>query len=909
MTKTISWQPDGYILFCCRILLFIAILVLLLPVISRSTDTGQRQVIKIGVLANRGVSQCFEDWKFLAGYLSDYDDANVLYWIEPLRFQDVDEAVQQHKIDFLIINPYLYVEMADKFDFERLATVVRKTSQGPSSVFGGTVFTRTGRRDIQRLEDLRDKKIAAVAPNSFGGWITIWRELQAKGLDPKRDFADLTFCYSQDKVVLMVRNGQADAGFIRSGILEKMAAAGSIHLDDLKIIHEHPMSDIPDVEFLHSTRVYPEWPFVSLEQVTDFQAKKVAIMLYRMPAESQAARAAGIVGWTVPLDYQRVNECLKELRLGPYSDYGHFELIDTFTKYWRLYLLNIGFVLLLLLLAWRLRHSRKNIIRSSDNLKDAIAKLHQLEAEQKEQLFFLGELLNALPNPVFYKDNEGKFLGYNQAFIRLAGISGDELLGKTAADFLNGQLTRLAASTDDQALEGRGLQHYECLLSLADGSQRYYAIMKDLFKYRDGSPGGVVGAFYDLTEIKKAEKRLKRLSSVVEQASEAIVVTDLAGNIVYCNPAFTQSTGYSQVEALGQNPRVLKSGSQDEAFYQKLWDTITAGDVWHGVFKNKRKDGTFFAEQAAIFPIKDDGGNIVNYAAVKRDITRENLLENQLRLSQRMEAVGQLAAGVAHELNTPIGFVSSNMESVKNYVDQFKQLIPRYQEFIGKVSELNPDLLPEELKILRQVEEDAHLDFILEDLDELFGENAEGFERISQIVIKLREFSRVDSGDESGHYNLNRAIETTLVVSRNEYKYVADTKTELAEDLPDVVCDSGEINQVLLNIIVNAAQAIKEQGREDKGKISIVTDYDDQWVTCRLSDDGPGMSEEVRENIFNPFFTTKVVGTGTGLGLYISYDIIVNKHGGQLQVDSTPGQGTTFIIKLPRENKNIEGVS
>ncbi|MEA2109572.1 MAG: PhnD/SsuA/transferrin family substrate-binding protein, partial [Pseudomonadota bacterium] len=149
MTKTISWQPDGYILFCCRILLFIAILVLLLPVISRSTDTGQRQVIKIGVLANRGVSQCFEDWKFLAGYLSDYDDANVLYWIEPLGFQDVDEAVQQHKIDFLIINPYLYVEMANKYNVERLATVIRKTLQGPSSVFGGVVFTRTGCREIQ----------------------------------------------------------------------------------------------------------------------------------------------------------------------------------------------------------------------------------------------------------------------------------------------------------------------------------------------------------------------------------------------------------------------------------------------------------------------------------------------------------------------------------------------------------------------------------------------------------------------------------------------------------------------------------------------------------------------------------------------------------------------------------------
>ncbi|MCD6150701.1 MAG: PAS domain S-box protein, partial [Deltaproteobacteria bacterium] len=695
-------------------------------------------------------------------------------------------------------------------------------------------------------------------------------------------------------------------GFIRTGILEKMAAEGKIKPDDFKVIHEHPKSDVKGMKFLHSTRAYPEWAFIKLEQVSDARAKKMTIMLYGLPAESQAARSAGISGWTVPMDYYSVNECLKELRLGPYSDYGHFELKDTFTKYWRLYLVNIGGVLLLLLLAWRLHHSRSRIMAAHDELETVVAKLQRAEEQQKEQLFFLGELLNALPNPVFYKDTEGKFLGYNQAFIRLAGISGDELLGKTAENFLNGQLTKLAASTDDHVLDGQCLQHYECLLSLADGSQRYYAIMKDSFRHQDGSLGGVIGAFYDLTEIKKAEKRLKRLSSVVEQASETIVVTDLDGNIVYCNPAFTMITGYSQAEVLGQNPRVLKSGQQDEAFYQNLWNTITAGKVWRGVFKNKRKDDTFFDEQAVIFPIKDGNGNIINYAAVKRDISKENLLEDQLRLSQRMEAVGQLAAGVAHELNTPIGFVSSNMESVKNYVEQFKQLIPRYQEFIRQVTQLQPELLPEELKKLREMEEKTHLDFILEDLDELFEENAEGFERITQIVVKLREFSRVDSGNESGHYSLNRAIETTLVVSRNEYKYVAKAETELADDLPDIICNSGEVNQVLLNIIVNAAQAIKEQGREEKGSIRITTEYDDQWVTCRLSDDGPGMSDEVRENIFNPFFTTKPVGTGTGLGLYISYDIIVNKHGGQLRVDSSPGQGTTFIIKLPREKKDIE---
>ncbi|MCK4377833.1 MAG: PhnD/SsuA/transferrin family substrate-binding protein, partial [Deltaproteobacteria bacterium] len=520
MTINTSLKPTGCLQSCCRIMVLIAMLILLLPVMSRAANPDRRQVVKIGVLANQGLSHCFDDWQPLADYLTDQDDDNILYWIEPLRFQDVDEAVRQQKIDFLITNPYSYVELAEKFGVERLATVVRKTSQGPSSVFGGAVFTKAASQDIQRLEDLRDKKIAAVAPNSFGSWIAILRELHAKGLDSKRDFAGLTFCYSQDKVALLVRTGQADVGFVRSGILEKMAAEGRILLDDFTVILEHPMSDVPEVGFLHSTRVYPEWPFTKLGHVNDSRAKKVTIMLYGLPAESKAARAAGITGWTVPLDYRNVNNCLKELRLGPYADYGQFELVDTFTKYWRLYLLNIGFVLLLLLLAWWLRRSRQRLANSETRMKDAIDKLRQTEGEQKAQLFFLGELLNALPYPVFYKDTEGKFLGYNYSFAELAGVTGDELLGKTARDFLHGQLSQLAASTDNQVLEGQGSQHYECLLSLADDSQRYYAIMKDSFRHQDGSLGGVVGAFYDLTKMKKTERNLERLSMVVEQASE-----------------------------------------------------------------------------------------------------------------------------------------------------------------------------------------------------------------------------------------------------------------------------------------------------------------------------------------------------------------------------------------------------
>jgi signal transduction histidine kinase len=198
--------------------------------------------------------------------------------------------------------------------------------------------------------------------------------------------------------------------------------------------------------------------------------------------------------------------------------------------------------------------------------------------------------------------------------------------------------------------------------------------------------------------------------------------------------------------------------------------------------------------------------------------------------------------------------------------------------------------------------EELDLEFILEDLEDLFSESRDGFQRITSIVTKLREFSRVDQMDSHESFCFNRSIETTLVVARNEYKYNAEVEIELDPDLPDVMANGGEINQVLLNLIVNAAQAIKEQERKEKGEIRLTTSFDEDWVYCRICDDGPGIKPENLERIFDPFFTTKPVGKGPGLGLNISYDIITNKHQGRLTVESEVGRGTCFTIALPRRS-------
>jgi len=256
--------------------------------------------------------------------------------------------------------------------------------------------------------------------------------------------------------------------------------------------------------------------------------------------------------------------------------------------------------------------------------------------------------------------------------------------------------------------------------------------------------------------------------------------------------------------------------------------------------------------------------------------------QNQLMQSEKLAAIGQLAAGVAHEINNPIGFVTSNFGTLKTYAGHLLAIIDAYEG--GTASSLE------------QARHDADLDFLREDLPILIKESQEGLGRVTKIVQDLKDYSRVnDAGRQLA--DLNAGMESTLNVVWNELKYKAEVVRDLS-DIPPVDCIPAQINQVFTNLLINAAQAIPE-----RGKISIRSWLDGDMVCVEVEDTGLGMAEEVRRRIFEPFFTTKPVGKGTGLGLSISYDIVVKKHGGRLEVTSELGKGSCFRICLPREFK------
>ncbi len=279
------------------------------------------------------------------------------------------------------------------------------------------------------------------------------------------------------------------------------------------------------------------------------------------------------------------------------------------------------------------------------------------------------------------------------------------------------------------------------------------------------------------------------------------------------------------------------------------------------------------------------------------DVTDQRRLENELAQAQKLESVGRLAAGVAHEINTPVQFVSDSVSFVREAMEDLSEIVDKYRE-LRNATEKGADVAAA-AKAAEEAEDDADLDYILENAPVALDRARDGLGRVAAIVRSMKEFAHPDR-KEMAQADLNQAIQSTLVIASNEYKYVAEVETDLG-DLPLVNCYAGEINQVVLNLIVNAAHAIGDVVKETqaKGKIRVATRVLDDQVEIAISDTGKGIPVEVRAKIFDPFFTTKEVGKGTGQGLAIARSVVVDKHGGTLHFETEVGRGTTFYIRLP----------
>jgi two-component system, NtrC family, sensor kinase len=516
-----------------------------------------------------------------------------------------------------------------------------------------------------------------------------------------------------------------------------------------------------------------------------------------------------------------------------------------------------------------------------------------LEENEKK----LKALLHNLLAGVFLIDAESQVIvEVNEQAVKMTGASREQLLGAVCHQFVCPEEKGKCPISD----LNQTVDHSERLLLTSQGEPK--AVLKSVSAITLNGRPHFVESFIDISGRKKAEEELKqseqRYRNLVENISEGMMELDEHGKSTFCNQRMAEILGYDRSEILNVNNFKLIEPSA-RSLHLREWKERREGKVGRYELIFVKKDGSRVPLMVFSSPIRDEQGNFKGALVIMSDITERKTLESQLLQSQKMEAVGQLAAGIAHEINTPTQYVTDNIQFLEDSFGSILGTVKEYEALRGRLPAGGELAL--EWSALEARGREIDLEYLLEEIPLALSQTREGLDRITRIVRSMKEFAHPGL-ETKALLNLNQAIETTVTVARNEWKYVAELETVFDPDLPPVFCIPGQINQVFLNILVNAAQAIAGEAEEkkgQKGKIEIRTIKKGREVEVRISDSGPGILPSIRERIFEPFFTTKEPGKGTGQGLSIAHRIIVQNHQGQLGVDSFPGQGTTFIIKLP----------
>jgi len=394
----------------------------------------------------------------------------------------------------------------------------------------------------------------------------------------------------------------------------------------------------------------------------------------------------------------------------------------------------------------------------------------------------------------------------------------------------------------------------------------------------------------DLATALAHERTLLR--TMIDLIPAFIYAKDVGSRFIAMNTALARNMGTAAADAIGKTDFDFHKPELAKKFYSDEQALIKSGtaiiDLEEPGFD--AQTGMARTVRTSKVPLRDENGEVIGIIGVGFDITERKVAEQRLAASEHLESIGRLAAGVAHEINTPIQYLNDSVYFIR---DAMQDLLAHNAKLAA--------MLPE------PPEPDEDIEDLKKDLPPALDRVVEGLARIAEIVRSMKEFSHVDQR-EMARVDLNRAINSTLIIARTEYKYIAELETEFA-DLPLVTCHGGQINQVVLNLVVNAAHAIADRnkalGTTEKGRITVKTRVEDGFAVISIGDTGGGIPEAIRKRIFEPFFTTKEVGRGTGQGLSIAHNVI-NAHGGKLDFVTEMGKGTTFNVCLPLDKEESE---
>ncbi len=457
-----------------------------------------------------------------------------------------------------------------------------------------------------------------------------------------------------------------------------------------------------------------------------------------------------------------------------------------------------------------------------------------------------GRIFDLLPELILILDDGKKIMDHNAAASAKLGLTAEELHGREINSIVVESGREAIASLLQSSDQGR---HLESQFVTATGEVIDVDLDVKVLEGTDRQYQVVIAK--DITEQKKRDLDYLRFSNVIEHTINPIQITDANGLMVYVNPAFEHASGFSKEELIGKNPRILSSGRHSRDFWGKVWRYILGGKVWVGQVENRRKDGSPLHTELLISPIVGDQGKVIGFLGAHRDITEQKMLEQQLVRSQKMESIGTLAAGIAHEVGNPLTSISSLVQVIQRTT--------------------NDEPAKEKLELIKNQ-----------------------INRIARIIRDLVDFSRPSTNVERPT-DVNRIVRDALnIVQYGKKVKGISFEVELNESLPPLMLVADQLTQVFINILINAVDSFEGK----TGTIQVVSGMNDGSVEIRIIDSGKGISKDDRDKIFEPFFTTKEVGEGTGLGLWVSYGIVRNFRG-DILVESNPGKGSTFIVVFP----------
>jgi len=529
------------------------------------------------------------------------------------------------------------------------------------------------------------------------------------------------------------------------------------------------------------------------------------------------------------------------------------------------------------------------------------------EAELTTQLAFQKSLMDAAVNLIYVQDPQGHYVSINRAFAAFLGVSIQSALGLTAGEIFSEEIGDLLAAKDREILTQGGVQQFEVMLEDASGRERDLIFNRARFDDAEGRPQGIVGVATDVTDSKRVERDLRDEQEVLRRILNGVragifIVDPKTGRIVDINPVAAELCGRTREELVGRSCDVINwTDGGGRPFPACL---LAQRNLLNEEMRLTRSDGRVVPVIKTVITAMRRGE--MRLFEIVFDITERKALERQLAIAQKLESVGELAAGIAHEINTPTQYIGDNLHFLSSSFAGLGQALAGIEAVARRLAEAAGDeAAKQEIEAVRRA---ADVDFLQEEVPHALEQSVEGISRVTAIVSAMKKFSH-PGGEDKTAVDINAAVENTITVAKNEWKYVADVVLELDRSLPPVFCLPGDFNQVILNILVNAAHAIAEKvkGTTEKGVITIRTEADGDYLKLTMSDTGSGIPEENRSKIFDPFFTTKEVGKGTGQGLAITHNIVVTKHGGSIDFETERGKGTTFVVRVPFGARDASG--